>query len=110
MIRKRMPSVLILGLMAWSTASFAQGITHYVVTGVVAPSAQDDFHLFDSVTGQKFTARLDVDPTAFPSAAFTQDGTASWYSWVLFSPEPQGFSVTLPGGVTLSTHNAAHDP
>src|SRR3954469_19193973 len=105
MIRKRIQSLLVLGLMAWSAASSAQsGVTHYMVTGVVA-NGQDDFHLFDAVLGQKFTARLDIDPTALAAGVFTQDGSASWYSWVVSSPGSQGFSVTLSNGVTLATQN-----
>src|SRR5436190_8983541 len=112
MLTNRLRSRLVLCLMACATASFAQTstVTHYMVTGVVSPT-QDDFQLFSSMNGTKFTARLDIDRAAIPAATFTQDGSASWYSWVLSSPGPQqGFSVTLANGVTLSTLNAANDP
>src|SRR5439155_1103059 len=87
---KRIRSLFVLGLMAWTTASFAQAgaVTHYMVTGVVA-SGQDDLNLFSAGYGQKFTARLDIAHAALPAPTYTQDGNSSWYSWVLSSPGPQ---------------------
>lgn len=83
--------------------------THYLVTGVDA-GGQDDLHLFDSVYGQPFSANLYIDHTTIPTPTFTPDGSSSWYSWVLSSPAPQGFSITLANGVTLTTQNESNDP
>ena len=102
---QRLKTLLLLAFLATATAAAAQtSPTQYFVTGVVA-SGQDDFHLFDSVLGQKFTARIAINHATLPGAVLTQDVSSSWYSWVLNSPSPQGFSITLANGVTLATNN-----
>ena len=102
--------VLVFALAPAAWAQTTPQITHYEVTGVNA-GGQDDFHLLDSVNGQPFSALLYIDRAAIPTPTFTQDGNASWYSWVLASSAPQqGFSVTLANGATLTTQNAANDP
>src|SRR4051812_160724 len=97
---------LVLGFGLAPAAQAQTQVTHYEVSGVDA-GGQHDFHLFDSLYGKPFRAHLYITHPAIPTATFTQDGNASWYSWFLPSPTPQhGFSVTLANGVTLTTLNS----